>query len=110
MRPPAGRLQLVGRGRRKLMRFAIVLLTAAGLLAGSAAAPLVAHAASSGYALTLDDQQQPGGRLEVDIDTDRGGAWYTSPMWIAIGVIALVLLIVLIVMATRGGGTTIVRE
>jgi hypothetical protein len=93
------------------MRFAIVVLMAAGFLIGSAAAPAAAIAASSGYALSVDDQQpQPSGRLEVDIDTDEGGAWYTSPMWIAIGVIALVLLIVLIVMATRGGGTTIIRE
>lgn len=93
------------------MRFAIVVLMAAGLLIGSGAAPSVAIAANSDYALSVDDQQQPpAGRLEVDIDTDRGGAWYTSPMWIAIGVIALVLLIVLIVVATRGSGTTIVRD
>ena len=92
------------------MRFAIVVLMAAGLLIGSAAAPSVAIAANSDYSLTADDQQQPTGRLEVDIDTDQGGAWYTSPMWIAIGVIVLLLLIVLIVMATRGGGTTIVRD
>ena len=91
------------------MRFAIVVLMAAGLLIGSAAAPAVAIAAGSDYSVVADDQQ-PAGRLEVDIDTDSGGAWYTSPMWIAIGVIALVLLIVLIVLATRGGGTTIVRE
>jgi hypothetical protein len=81
------------------MRFAIVVLMAAGVLIGSAGAPAVAIAASSGYSLGADDHQQtPSGRIEVDIDTDRGGAWYTSPMWIAIGVIALVLLIVLIVM------------
>jgi len=92
------------------MRFAIVVLMAAGLLVGSAAAPAVAIAANADYTLSADDQQQPTGRIEVDIDTDRGGAWYTSPVWIAIGVIALVLLIVLIIMATRGGGTTIVRD
>jgi hypothetical protein len=86
------------------------MLMAAGLVIGSAAAPAAAIAASSDYTVSVDDQQPPAGRLEVDIDTDRGGAWYTSPMWIAIGVIALVLLIVLIVMATRGGGTTIVRD
>ena len=92
------------------MRFAIVVLLAAGLLIGSAAVPAVAIAAGSDYALSVDDQQQPTARLDVDVDTDQGGAWYTSPMWIAIGVIALVLLIVLIVVATRGGGTTIVRD
>lgn len=92
------------------MRFAIVVLMAAGLLIGSAAAPATAIAASADYTLSADDQQQqPTGRLEVDIDTDRAGAWYASAMWIAIGVIALVLLIVLIVMATRGG-TTIIRD
>jgi hypothetical protein len=36
--------------------------------------------------------------------------WWQSPIWIAIGVIALVLLILLIVMATRGGGTTVIKE
>lgn len=49
-------------------------------------------------------------RADVDIDVnDAGAAWYTSPVWIAVGVIALVVLIALIVMATRGGGTTVVR-
>jgi hypothetical protein len=47
----------------------------------------------------------------VDINIHGGRGWYASPVWIAIGVIALVLLIVLIVLATRGGGgtTTVVR-
>jgi hypothetical protein len=94
------------------MRFAILVLMVAGFLFGPALAPVPAIAADASYSAGLDDQQQPpSGRLEVDVDTNQGGgAWYTSPIWIAIGVIALVLLIVLIVMATRGGGTTIVRE
>ena len=92
------------------MRFAIVVLMTAGLLIGATAAPTAAMTASSEYSAGLDNQQPPSARLEVDVDTDRGGAWYTSPVWIAIGVLALVLLIVLIVMATRGGGTTIVKE
>lgn len=53
---------------------------------------------------------QPPVQADVDVDMDRGGAWYTSPTWIAIGVIAIVLLIVIVAMASRGGGTTIVRE
>jgi hypothetical protein len=93
------------------MRWMLALLTVCGIIiAGSATVPLAATT-DGGYALALDDQQQPSGRLEVDIDTDRGGgAWYTSPLWIAIGVIALVLLILLIVVASRGGGTTVIRE
>ena len=93
------------------MRFAIAVLMTCGLLLGSAAIPTVAVASAAGHELTVADQQQPSGKIEVDINTHRGGgAWYTSPVWIAIGVLALVLLVVLIVMATRGGGTTIVRE
>jgi hypothetical protein len=53
----------------------------------------------------------PPVQADVDIDVNRGGgAWYTSPTWIAIGVVALVLLVVVIAMAARGGGTTIIRE
>jgi hypothetical protein len=92
------------------MRFIIALLAVCGILAGAAAVPALATAGDGG-SVAAAEQQAPSGRLEVDIDTDQGGgAWYTSPMWIAIGVIALVLVILLIVMASRGGGTTIVRE
>jgi uncharacterized membrane protein len=33
-----------------------------------------------------------------------------NPIWIAIGVIALVLLIVIIAMAARGSGTTVIKD
>ena len=93
------------------MRFIIALLAVCGILAGAAAVPALAAAGDGGYTVAAAEQQAPSGQLEVDINTDQGGgAWYTSPLWIAIGVIALVLLILLIVMASRGGGTTIVRE
>ncbi len=93
------------------MRFVIALLAACGILIGAAAAPTVSAASDSGYALAAAGQQAPSGELDVDINTNEGGgAWYTSPLWIAIGVIGLVLLILLIVMASRGGGTTIVKE
>ena len=58
-------------------------------------------------------QQQPPPKGEIDININKGGgrAWWASPVWIAIGVVALVVLILLIVLATRGGGgTTIVHE
>ena len=69
-------------------------------------------AADSGYHLTLD-QQQPGGKLDVDINVNKGsggGDWWASPVWIAIGAIGLVLLVVIVAMIARGGGTTIVKE
>jgi hypothetical protein len=56
--------------------------------------------------------QQIPDKVDVDINVGRsGGAWYTSPVWIAIGAIALVLVLLLIVLVARGGGgTTIVKE
>jgi hypothetical protein len=53
-------------------------------------------------------QAQPP-QIDVQI-TEQRGAWYASPVWIAIGVIGLVVLVLLIVMAARGGGTTVVRD
>jgi cell division protein FtsW (lipid II flippase) len=41
--------------------------------------------------------------------TDSHGAWYTQPVWIAIGIIALVLVIALIAMAGRRNNTTVVK-
>ena len=90
------------------MRFVIAMLAALGLFIGSAALPAVAVAAAdSEYAL-----QQPTGQLDVDIDVNDGGgsAWWTNPVWIAIGIIGVLLLVLIIVMAARGGGTTIVKE
>jgi len=41
--------------------------------------------------------------------TDSHGAWYTQPVWIAIGIIALVLVLALIAMAGRRNNTTVVK-
>jgi hypothetical protein len=89
------------------MRF-VAMLAALGIVIGSATLPAVAMAAAdSGYAL-----QQPTGQLDVDIDVNEGGggAWWTNPVWIAIGIIGALVLVLIIVMAARGGGTTIVKE
>src|SRR5689334_1521470 len=70
---------------------------------------VVALQQPSGSATT----QAPSGKVDVDINVNRGqggGRWYANPMWIAIGALAVIVLIVLIMMAGRGGGTTIVRE
>jgi hypothetical protein len=41
----------------------------------------------------------------VDIDIDlNNDEWYEEPVWIAIGGLAVVLLIVVLVIAFRGGG------
>ena len=57
-------------------------------------------------------QDQAAGKLSVDINVNKGGGdnrWYANPMWIAIGGLALLLVLVLIVMVSRGGGTTVVK-
>jgi hypothetical protein len=41
--------------------------------------------------------------------TDSQGAWYTQPVWIAIGIIAFVLILALIGMASRRDNTTVVK-
>jgi hypothetical protein len=54
-------------------------------------------------------QQKP--TLDVNINVDKGERrWAVSPMWLAIGGLALLVLVALIVMVSRGtGGTTVVR-
>ena len=58
------------------------------------------------------DAPQPQQPAQVNVQVQHSGrVWYANPVWIAIGAIALVVLIMLVVMASRGssGGTTIVR-
>ena len=96
------------------MRFLIACLAVVTILIlGSAAAPVAMAAAHSGYALSAAQQQPPAqGKLDVNIDVGHsggGGVWWNNPVWIAIGVIGLVLLIVIVAMVARGGGTTVVK-
>ena len=86
----------------------IALATGLGatMVVNEIAPPTVAVAYAQGNA----QPQQPPAQINVEIN--RGGrAWYLSPVWMAIGGIALVLIILLIIMAARGGGggTTVVR-
>jgi hypothetical protein len=74
-----------------------------------AAAFATTVSASSLDGSALDQQPAP----QINVEVQHGGrAWYVSPIWIAVGVLALVVLVLLIVMAARGGGggTTIVKD
>jgi hypothetical protein len=54
--------------------------------------------------------EEPRGQINVDIDTHRSSSvWWTNPLWIGLGVVALIAVIAVIVAASRGGGTTVVR-
>jgi len=76
------------------MRLIRKLMTTAGAL--------VLATATRAYALVQD------AKIEIKT-TDSHGAWYTQPVWIAIGIIALVLIVALIAMAGRRGNTTVVK-
>jgi len=57
--------------------------------------------------------QDGGASGTLNVDVDMGNeAWYANPVWIGIGVLALILVVVLIALAARGGstgGTTVVK-
>jgi hypothetical protein len=93
--------------RRFLLSLGIVFVLSmipaidAGSSVSSAAGFLpVVHAATS-----AEIAQAP----QINVEVNKGGGkWYASPVWIAIGVIGGVLVLMLIVMALRGG-TTVVK-
>jgi hypothetical protein len=90
------------------MRFVLVLAASLGiLLASTTAAPALAGTASDAAYV---DAQQPTGQADIDVDVNRGGGWWASPLWIAVGVIALLLIVAIIAMAARGGGTTVIKD
>jgi len=63
---------------------------------------LVLTTATRAYALVQD------AKIEIKT-TESHGAWYTQPVWIAVGVIALVLILALIALAGRRNNTTVVK-
>ena len=51
---------------------------------------------------------QPAPDVKVDVHTSSSG-WHPNPTWVAIGVIGAVLLVVVLVMASRTGSNTVIR-
>jgi hypothetical protein len=100
-----------------LLAFAVVFgawSTASVAAQGSTGSQAVATASSApGQPIAQVAQGQPSGKLDVDISVNKGGGggarWYANPVWIAIGGLGLIVLVLLIVMAVRGGGTTVVK-
>ena len=98
------------------MRAVLVSIAAALILAiavpSHASTPLTSRGpaiSATASSSALLGQQNP---IKVDVDVNRGdGRWYRSPVWIGIGVLALIVILLLIVLAARGGGgTTIVKD
>jgi hypothetical protein len=95
------------------MRFAVAMAASLGIVLGSAVLSpdsLAVASAASEY-ITAAQQPEPSGQAQIDVDVNRGGGgWWASPVWIAIGVVAVLLVIAIIAMAARGGGTTVIKD
>lgn len=103
------------------MKFPTIITAAAALALASAAVTSRAqainlpaatvssvHAATSSVTASTISTVQDA-KIDISVNEDKGGAWYTNSVWIAIGIIALVLVIALIAMASRGRDTTVVK-
>ena len=90
------------------MRLVLALLfTVLGLaMAGGPPSPALAAVDS---ASTLALEQQPG-QYSVDIDVNDSGAGWSNPLWLGIGGVAFLLLVVIVALAARGRGTTVIKE
>ena len=106
------RLELMG--GPEIMRFIVASMAVLGIAIRMSALQTPGGTTITGDPVIVAAQQQPTtpGKVNIDIDVNRrgGGVWWNNPMWIAIGVIALVLLVVIVAMIARGGGTTVIKE
>jgi hypothetical protein len=77
-----------------------------------ASAAMLVVWATTAVAAPLAVLQDPPAKIEVTTN-DTHTVWYTNPVWLAIGALALLVIIALIVMAARGRNngpnTTVVR-
>jgi hypothetical protein len=98
------------------MRGILLSLAFAGIMA--AAAPATSFASALTAAPTISASapvyalQVPDKKIEITVGDRSGGVrWYRSPVWIAIGAIAVVIVLLLVILAVRGGGgTTVIRQ
>ena len=102
-------------GGSENMRFMIASMAVLGIAIGMSALPAPHWTAVGGGTVIEAAQQQPDtpGKVNIDVDINKrggGGAWWNNPMWVAIGVIGIVLLVVIVAMIARGGGTTVIKE
>jgi 4-hydroxybenzoate polyprenyltransferase len=96
------------RGALLSLAFMVVVGAAAPQSVSTSPLPTIAtNSTSMSY-----DLQNPGKDINVDTNVNRSsGVWYRNPVWIAIGALALVVLVLIIVLTMLGrGGTTIVRN
>jgi hypothetical protein len=96
--------------------FAILSALTILLLTGAPASMALAAGGDHGTAVASSDPRasdsaaaaKVNATVDVDVDGHRSGAWYLSPTWIVIGILAIGVLVAIIVAASRG--TTIVKH
>jgi hypothetical protein len=81
----------------------------AALLAILTFAPLPIGALSTTVAADVIQEAQPPRDVNVDIDVGRSAAWYTNT-WVILAVVGVVLLVVIVALLAGRGGTTIIKE
>jgi hypothetical protein len=85
------------------------------LLWTGAVAPTLMITAAPSVGVAQDDAPKAAPAApDIDVKIDGGGerhvVWFTNPMVLAAAGIGLIVVIAIIAMASRGGGTTIIRE
>jgi hypothetical protein len=98
--------------------FAVLSALTIFLLTGAPASMAMGAGGDHGTAVASADPQASGSpaagkvsaKVDVDVDGHRSGAWYLSPTWIVIGILAIGVLVAIIVAASRGGGTTVIKD
>jgi hypothetical protein len=105
------------------MRVAVIIPSAALLFVSASAVPAAAgsmpalHAPVSMTLSAVQQQAQPpaqpktqGADVKLTVDVKSNRVWYADPLWITLGAIGLLVVVLIVVMASRGGSnTTVVR-
>ena len=94
------------------MRGILLSLVLVGAFAATApatpsasATPTIAAVAPV-YALLVPDKQ-----IEITVGERGGGVrWYRNPVWVALGVLGVIVILLLVVIAARSGGTTVIKD
>jgi len=93
------------------MRGALVSLAFALAVLIVAPAHTVSAAPSSGTTvIALQQEQAPDQKIDITVQRPGGVAWYRNPVWIAIGILAIIVVLLLIVMVAKGNDTTVIRQ
>jgi hypothetical protein len=96
------------------MRLFIATMAVLVMTTAISSLPVPSAIQISGASIAAQEQQPAAPatpKTDIDINVNHGGrTWYANPVWIAIGAIAVVLVIVLIATVARGGGTTVIKE